>query len=74
MERISAGSVCFPSYPIAQLFLFSFNFFSPTRLYQIGAEGTFDTVQGVVLAIFDIRNSTFDIVSGLSSKFAFVLL
>ena len=31
-----------------------------TGLYQIGAEGTFDRVQGVFLTILDIRHSTFD--------------
>ena len=49
----------FLSYLRALHFLFSF--FSPTGLYQIGAEGTFDRVQGVFLTILDIRHSTFDI-------------
>ena len=31
-----------------------------TGLHQIGAEGTFDRIQGVFLIILDIRHSTFD--------------
>ena len=52
-----ADSVCFFSYLIAK---FSQNvLFSPTGLYQIGAEGTVDRVRGVFQTILD--HSTFDI-------------
>ena len=51
-------------YFLPYLIALHFSFFPcslTTGLYQIGAEGTFDRVQGVFLTILDIRHSTFDI-------------
>ena len=71
-SRQQRGLRCAPLFsPISDcpsFFLFLFPFSLPTGLYQKGAEGTFDGVQGVFLtilvirhSILDIRHSTFDI-------------